>query len=189
MDAVVAACDEGDSTIALGQQEHGNDSKARFQAACRRLGMADYAASAWQEWHVKPIRILVVCMSSVVACCIVVVATFLPGCTLDSWYPLTFVVGYGVSQSVQVAFYWRRGPRHAGTPAQVAGFAVMVLCLLALLIPAIAGPLQLVPFKNRLLTTALLSITVWLFVLGGATGGAAADKPPVPYTSLAAPLL
>lgn len=173
----------------LVQQDHDNVDAAWFRATCERLGMATYAAAAWEEWHIKPTRIFAVCMGSVVCCYSTIMGTFLPGCQVDSWYPLPFLLGYGIAQMVQFGFYWRRGPRHAGTPAHYTGVASMMLCIFALIIPAIAGPVRLVPFQNRLLTTVLLSIAVWLFVLGGYTGASAPDKPPTPYKTMAVPLL
>lgn len=166
-----------------------SDNGRRFRATCKRLGMDDSAAVGWEEWDVKPMRSVLVCMGSVVGCCCIVMLTFLLGCPLDSWYPLVCIIGYGVSQVVQWGFYWRKGPRHAGTPAHYVGAACLLLNLFALMIPAIAGPLPLVPFRNRLLTTILLTAAVFLITLSGYTGASAPDKPLVPFVTLTAPLL
>lgn len=175
-------------SLATSQEQH-NDNERRFRATCKRLGMDESAAAAWEEWDIKPMRSVVVCMGSVVVCCCIVMLTFLLGCPLDSWYPLVFIIGYGVSQIFQWGFYWRKGPRHAGTPAHHVGAASLLLNLFALMIPAIAGPLPLVPFRNRLLTTVLLTAATFLIVLSGYTGASAQDKPPVPFVTLSAPLL
>lgn len=189
MNHLQSCCGDASAEVSGRQEQHIHRDALGFQKACRRLGMAETAADAWAEWHVKPMLNLFVCMGSTVLFCAIVMATFLLGLPLHGWYPLVFIVGYGVAQAIQFGFYWRRGPRHAGTPAHYIGFAFIMLFLLALMIPAIAGPPQLVPFNNRLLTTALLTVALWLFVVSGYTGASAPDKPSVPHITFAAPLL
>lgn len=160
-----------------------------FRQLCRRLGMLEDAARHWEQWHVKPFSNMVVCMGSGLGCGVLLLVTFTLGSSFNGWYPHVFVFSYSVVQTVNLMFFWRRGPGHSGTHAHSICVCLLILCFFAFSIPAIAGPLPLVPFENRLITTATISLALWLLSFSGYTGGSAADRPEVPHTSFAAPLL
>eukprot|EP00892_Ulva_mutabilis_P000460 jgi/Ulvmu1/10414/UM062_0010.1 len=170
---------------AIGSSPHSSD----FRQWCRRLGMVDEAATEWEKWHVKPLRTLVVCMGSAVGFCLVIAVTFTLGFPLDGWYPHVFVVSYVTVQTIHFGFFWRRGPLYSQSRVYSVCLPLILLSTFAVMIPAIAGPLTLVPFKNRLVATAAASAAVWLISLSGYTGASLGDQPETPHSSFSTALL
>lgn len=175
--------DENDAEVCLQQ------SILQFRRLCRRLGMVDAAAPRWEQWHVRALPNMIVCMGSCLACWVLLLVTFTLGCSLDRWYPHVLVFAYGVIQGLNMLFFWRRGPGHSDTRFHFICIALVILLIFAVSIPAIAGPLALVPFKNRLAATTSISLAIWLFLLSGYTGGSAESRPAVPHTAFTGPLL
>lgn len=179
---------DGDTqrSIAAAHQSHCNSaavagkSNARVYEQLERLGVHPDAWAGWETIHVDPLKAIAGgCYATVVSFTMSwALALASQPLRLDHHIPLLIQV---VFQLLWTAAIFRWGPSVAKTKLYYAIALTSVGLSLAAALRLLFGPLDLIPFNNRLAFACVYGVNVWHIVFGAQLGFWEPDHPPEPY--------
>jgi hypothetical protein len=155
---------------------------------CQHLGMAPGAAASWAAVHEKPyVAMMCYFTSDLVSSC-TLIATFVVPITR-----LRYSIPGGIAVCLQLlntVLFWHRGLAHGKSTFWKVTFIFWALGVVsACTIGFTRQDEDSVPYKNRLLFTAISATGITLTNFAMKSGGAASSVPTEPYKSMLRPFL
>lgn len=168
-----------------------NDSPLWFEALFHQLGVLPGAWAGWAAIHEKPHQVFLICNSLGIFTVLlntVLLAVLSQPLRWDHHIPTLLNV---VCHTASIIMSWRHGPVITKTKTFAALGCVLVFSQAAVATRLMLGPIELVPFQNRLAFVAANAVATWAMGVGGMLGCWAPDHPAEPYRyllCLAAPM-
>lgn len=165
------------------QEERPPNSKLvtqRWMSIFERLGVQSEAWVGWGTVHESPVTGFLACTFAGLA------AVTVGGCTAMTSRPLRWdhhvpAAVATVSHLTWVLVLWRWGPSVTKLKAYYALALTVLATEMALSIRLLLGPLDLVPFRNRLAYIVLNAFCSWCQLFSAQVGAWEPDSPAAPY--------
>lgn len=159
--------------------EAGNEADSAF-VKFQRLGVLSQSWAGWGTIHEKPARALAgSCYAAIVTVTLNCIMAFTSKpFRIDHHVPLLSAIGF---QMFGAALFWRWGPVVANPKAYYVLSSIVILASFGPGLRQLLGPLDLVPFRNRLAFTCVFALNAWHMLFGCQMGWWAPDHPSEPF--------